>query len=319
MDWNNAPYSSDPSANRQPRYGTNVLQNSAASINQPRDFNLPQQPQPQQPQQSSGYQAYHGSSSLQAASSSAVATPSTSRGDSSTDYMDIDPENYNRKYPQTQPREQNSRQPFLQSEDPSTSISQRYSPLNSLTPQTQFSGQTQSNTLSQQMPSNYQARQSPSRPNYTNLTQSYYNQGGSPRTSAPPAMQSYSHPLQQQTLPQQPPSISRQSSMNTAPQLPPISIQNPGDGNSARYYPASATIQQASFDQGQPSPRASQQITPQMEPAPQFTRVTSASDLQPRVHAQPAFRRANPEEGGFISVCDFFILSDMGSTQLTIH
>lgn len=302
--WNNAPYSSDPSANRQPRYGSNVLQNSASAINQTRDFNPPQQQQqPQhQPQQSSGYQAYHGSSSLQTGSSSAVATPSTSRADSSADYMDIDPENYSRsKYSQNQSRDQGSRQPYLQSEDPST-ISQRYSPLNSLSPQAQYTSGP--STVPQQMPSNYQARQSPSRPNYTNLTQSYYNQStGSPRTSAPPAMQSYSHPLQQQqTIPQQP-NISRQSSMSNATQLPPITIQNPADGNNTRYFPASATIQQASFDQSQSSPRGAQQLAPQMEPAPQFSRVTSANDLQPRVHAQPAFRRANPEEGGFISVC----------------
>jgi len=294
--WNNAPYSSDPSANRQPRYSSNVLQNSASAINQTRDFNLPLQPQqPQhQPQQSSGYQAYHGSSSVQTGPPSAVATPNTSRADSSADYMDIDPENYSRsKYPQSQSREQSSRQPYLQSEDPST-LSQRYSPLNSLSPQAQYTSGP--NTLSQQMPSNYQARQSPSRPNYTNLTQSYYNQStGSPRTSAPPTMQTYNLPHQQA----QPPNISRQSSMSNAPQLPPISIQNTGD---ARYYPPSATIQQASFDQSQPSPRPNQQLTPQMEPVPQFSRVTSANDLQPRVHAQPAYRRANPDDGGFISV-----------------
>ncbi|RPB23524.1 kinase-like protein [Terfezia boudieri ATCC MYA-4762] len=298
--WNNAPYSSDPPANRQPRYGSNVLQNSASTITQTRDFNLPQQPQ-HQPQQSSSYQAYHGSSSVQTGPSSAVATPNTSRADSSADYMDIDSENYSRsKYSQSQSREQGSRQPYLQSEDPST-LSQRYSPLNSLSPQTQYiSG---SNTLSQQMPSNYQARQSPSRPNYTNLTQSYYNQStGSPRTSGPPTMQTYNHPLQpQQAIPQQPPNISRQSSMSNAPQLPPIGVQNSGDGNNSRYFPPSATIQQASFDHGQPSPRPGQQPTPQMEPVPQFSRVTSANDLQPRVHAQPAYRRANPDDGGFIS------------------
>jgi len=299
--WNNAPYSSDPSANRQPRYGSNVLLNSASAINQTRDFNLPQQPQ-HQPQQSSGYQAYHGISSVQTGPSSAVATPTTSRADSSADYMDIDPENYSRsKYSQGQSRDQSSRQPYLQSED-SSALTQRYSPLNSLSPQMQYT--TGPNTLSQQMPSNYQARQSPSRPNYTNLTQSYYNQStGSPRTSAPPTMQTYNHPLQQQqTISQQPPNISRQSSMSNAPQLPPISIQNPGDGNSSRYYPPSATIQQTPFDQGQPSPRPGPPLTPQVEPVPQFSRVTGANDLQPRVHAQPAYRRANPDDGGFISV-----------------
>jgi dual specificity protein kinase YAK1 len=36
-------------------------------------------------------------------------------------------------------------------------------------------------------------------------------------------------------------------------------------------------------------------------PVPEFTKVRSMSDLHPKVNAQPAFRRANPE-GGFISV-----------------
>ena len=297
--WNNAPYSSDPSANRQPRY-SNV---SAAAISQPHDFNPPQQPQQPQhlPQQGSGYQAYHSSTTL-VGSSSAVATPSTSRADSTNDYMDIDPENYTRPI-YTQPQDR-GRQPYLQSEDPP--ISQRYSPLNSsLSPQTQYT--TASSTLSP-MPSNYQARQSPSRSNFTtNIPQSYYNQSsGSPRTSAPAAIQSYNHPLQQPALSQPSPNISRQSSMNNA-QLPPINIQNPVEGNSPRFYPSSATLQQPSFEQGQqPSPRANQQLTAHMEPAPQFTRVSGVSELQPRVHAQPAFRRANPDDGGFISVrCNF--------------
>jgi dual specificity protein kinase YAK1 len=36
-------------------------------------------------------------------------------------------------------------------------------------------------------------------------------------------------------------------------------------------------------------------------PVPKFQKIKSVQELQPRVHAQPAYRRANPE-GGFISV-----------------
>lgn len=34
---------------------------------------------------------------------------------------------------------------------------------------------------------------------------------------------------------------------------------------------------------------------------PKFQKFKSVQELQPRIHAQPAYRRANPE-GGFISV-----------------
>ncbi|KAI5794400.1 kinase-like domain-containing protein [Peziza echinospora] len=301
--WNNSPYSSDPSSNRQPRYSSNVLQSSSGAVNQSRDFNPAQlQQQAQQQQQSSGYQAYHGSSSLQTGTSPAVTTPAAGRAENSSDYMDIDADHY-RKYSQA-PREQSSRQPYLQTEDPST-ISQRYSPLNSHSSQSQYAGgHSQSNSLTQPLSSSYQARQSPSRPNYTNLSQSYYNQSsGSPRTAAPPA-QTYGHQLQQaQQTKQSPSNISRQSSITgTARDLPPINVQNPGDPANARYYPPSATLP-PNYDQGQPSPRAPQPIPQQqhIEPVPQFSRVTSANDLQPRVHSQPAFRRANPDDGGFIS------------------
>lgn len=45
----------------------------------------------------------------------------------------------------------------------------------------------------------------------------------------------------------------------------------------------------------------SAQGPPGRGPVPEFTKIRSTSDLQPKVNAQPAFRRANPE-GGFISV-----------------
>ena len=71
-------------------------------------------------------------------------------------------------------------------------------------------------------------------------------------------------------------------------------------------YPPSATAQlnavfgHESKPSRRPGPPASQG-TPGRGPVPEFSKIRSLSELQPRINAQPAFRRANPE-GGFISV-----------------
>jgi dual specificity protein kinase YAK1 len=84
-------------------------------------------------------------------------------------------------------------------------------------------------------------------------------------------------------------------------QLPPIT---PYSSNN-EGYPASATQQlNAVFGNDPKSPRRpvpQSQGPPGRGPVPEFTKIRSAADLQPKVNAQPAFRRANPE-GGFISV-----------------
>ena len=86
--------------------------------------------------------------------------------------------------------------------------------------------------------------------------------------------------------------------------LPPIQA---GDPLSDQFYPNSATAQlHAVFGREAKSPRhprPSQQApldTPR-GPVPRFQRLERSTDLDPRINAQPAFRRANPE-GGFISV-----------------
>lgn len=58
-----------------------------------------------------------------------------------------------------------------------------------------------------------------------------------------------------------------------------------------------------SFGQGGRSPRSGSlpSQVPGRGPVPKFQKIKSVQELQPRVHVQPAYRRANPE-GGFISV-----------------
>lgn len=201
MDSSWSAFPGDSSANRQQRYPTNVLQPSSSTAQHSRETQQPPQlagvasvsGTAQQPP----YQAYHGASS--AGTLPAVTSPIT-RLDSNSDYnMDVqmqDADQYNRaKY-------QGSRQPYLGSEESSTS--QRYSPMNTSvvgsqqTPYSAAPPPAQQASYSQ-IPA-YQSRQSPSRPNYSSGSQSYYSQTAtaSPRTSAPPSMQSYQHPLQQQ-------------------------------------------------------------------------------------------------------------------------
>jgi dual specificity protein kinase YAK1 len=119
---------------------------------------------------------------------------------------------------------------------------------------------------SQQGQNQYGSRQSPTRPgNYSSPTSYYANR--------------------QQTQ-----------------QLPPIT---PYASNN-EGYPSSAVSQlNAVFGNDPKSPRRpvpqNTQGPPGRGPVPEFTKVRAMSDLQPKVNAQPAFRRANPE-GGFISV-----------------
>jgi dual specificity protein kinase YAK1 len=85
-------------------------------------------------------------------------------------------------------------------------------------------------------------------------------------------------------------------------QLPPIT---PYSSNN-ESYPNSATVQlNAVFGNDSKSPRRPgpqiSQGPPGRGPVPEFSKVRSVADLHPKVNAQPAFRRANPE-GGFISV-----------------
>jgi dual specificity protein kinase YAK1 len=89
-----------------------------------------------------------------------------------------------------------------------------------------------------------------------------------------------------------------------APQLPPIQSNMSPES----FYPQSATAQlNAVYNREARSPRtATNPNPPQLlpiggGPVPKFQTVKNTADLQPKINAQPPFRRANPE-GGFISV-----------------
>lgn len=91
-------------------------------------------------------------------------------------------------------------------------------------------------------------------------------------------------------------------------QLPPIT---PYSANSDSF-PHSATAQlNAVFGNDPKSPRRpgaqSAQGPPGRGPVPEFSKVRPGTELRPKVNAQPAFRRANPE-GGFISVGVFLLI-----------
>ena len=123
-----------------------------------------------------------------------------------------------------------------------------------------------------QQQSQYGSRQSPTRPGTYSSPNSYY--------------------------------VNRQQTQHLPP-ITPFSSSNEG-------YPSSATAQlNAVFGNDPKSPRRPvpqpSQGPPGRGPVPEFAKVRSMADLHPKVNAQPAFRRANPE-GGFISVSELHIV-----------
>lgn len=94
------------------------------------------------------------------------------------------------------------------------------------------------------------------------------------------------------------------ASANRVPRLPPLQA---GDLSPDQYYPSSASSHMgSSFGPGTRSPRSGSlpSQVPGRGPVPKFQKIKSVQELQPRVHTQPAYRRANPE-GGFISVSGY--------------
>jgi dual specificity protein kinase YAK1 len=132
---------------------------------------------------------------------------------------------------------------------------------------------------------------SPSSPYGAAPPQGQYGSQSGPQGQSPTRPGSYSSPNSYYA--------NRQQAQQLAP-ITPFASNNEG-------YPSSATAQlNAVFGNDPKSPRRpapqSAQGPAGRGPVPEFSKVRSMADLQPKVNAQPAFRRANPE-GGFISVC----------------
>ncbi|KAL9600080.1 MAG: hypothetical protein Q9179_003339 [Wetmoreana sp. 5 TL-2023] len=224
-----------------------------------------------------GYESYQTPtvpSHPQSMAGSPAGTPRSRAFSSDGDIAMEDADPYNRmKYPSRPTHSHRASAQYIPHDD--SAAARRYSPMKTVTPSSHHAASPQHPVQvphSQYMSQSSSARQSPTRPHqYTTPSQSYYSTSTSSR---------------------QPPS-----------HLPPIQA---GDAISDQYYPNSATAQlNAVFGREAKSPRhsrLSQQPSGDIPrgPVPRFKRLDQPDDLEPRMNAQPAFRRANPE-GGFIS------------------
>ncbi|EEH35443.2 serine/threonine-protein kinase ppk15 [Paracoccidioides lutzii Pb01] len=193
-----------------------------------------------------------------------------------TDVTMEDADPYNRtKYPTRPTHHHHSSLQLLSSEE--SSAARRYSPMNVITPSVPYN----------------------SSPNTSQNPYTYHPAGSSNNRPSPTRASTFSSPPQ--NYQSQSSGTSRQQS-----RLPAV---QPAEMSSEQYYPQSATSQLgAAFSQdlnlhrGQSQQHMSQQQQQQHKrgPVPRFVKIKSTQELKPRINAQPAFRRANPE-GGFIS------------------
>jgi dual specificity protein kinase YAK1 len=252
----------------------------------------------QTPGTSSKAPSAHPNSKPVSMASSPTATP-RSRDyvtDADTTMEDADP--YNRaKYPSRPTHHSRASSQFLNQAEES-SAARRYSPMNVLSPPMSYPaspGKPQgSYGSSPSVPG--QTRRSPAR--------------GADYASPPQGYQS--PPCKRLLLPMRP--RSGQSVLldltnapacpltaNRPPRLPPLQA---ADLSPDQYYPPSASSHMSpTYGPGSRSPRSGSMPSqvPGRGPVPKFQKIKTVQELQPRVHAQPAYRRANPE-GGFISV-----------------
>jgi dual specificity protein kinase YAK1 len=207
----------------------------------------------------------HGQSSLVSPAATAMKQEHGQDGDVTME--DADP--YNRmKYPQRPQHQHRLSSQYVPQEE--SAAARRYSPMTALPPPSPYAASPQhsSQGFNAYAPQSTSARQSPTRqPAYAPPPQQYYGTGNSKL-----------HPLQ-------------------------LSPMQAGERTPDPYYPNSATVQlNAMFGREVKTPR--QPYIPQhgngKGPIPRFKKLNSPQDIQPRINAQPAFRRANPE-GGFIS------------------
>ena len=164
------------------------------------------------------------------------------------------------------------------SQEPSAAA-QRYSPMEALSPASQYPKGSQFSPAQ---------RQSPTRPN----------------EYAPPQSQQQQQQQQQQNA--------YYSSRQASQQLPPINPYAPAQHDHSYPNSAVSTTMDGSFMDPKSPPRRmnsqSQQMSmPDKTPVPEFRKIRGPQDLRPKTNKQPAHRRANPE-GGFISVCTTCVL-----------
>ncbi|KAG5302241.1 protein kinase [Histoplasma ohiense] len=187
---------------------------------------------------------------------------------------DADP--YNRAKYAAKPSHQRGSSQFLSSEE--STAARRYSPMNVISP-------TQSYTAS---------------PNTSHNPYTFPPAGSSSSRPSPTRANTYSSPPQNYQ--------SSPSASGTSRQQPRLPNLQPAEMGPDQFYPHSAAPQtNPAFGQSV-KPRGQAPLhnilLPQQQhqrgPVPKFVKVKSTQELKPRINAQPAFRRANPE-GGFIS------------------
>ena len=214
------------------------------------------------------YEQYQGglAAHSQSMAASPTATPQMRDGNGDVAMQDAQDPYGSMKYPMRPHHQQHlsaGRATSHHSPPEPSAAAQRYSPMETLSPSSPYgAAPPQGQYGSQTGPQ----RQSPTRPGNYSSPNSYY--------------------------------ANRQQAQQLAP-ITPFASNN-------ESYPSSATAQlNAVFGNDPKSHRRSvpqpAQGPPGRGPVPQFSKVRSIADLQPKVNAQPAFRRANPE-GGFISV-----------------
>ncbi|KAJ5175328.1 Serine/threonine-protein kinase ppk15 [Penicillium canariense] len=198
--------------------------------------------------------------------------------DADTTMEDADP--YNRsKYPSRPNQHTRASSQFLAQAEES-SAARRYSPMNVLSPPMSYPASPGKSQGSYGFPPTTpgQSRRSPAR--------------AADYSSPPQGYQSPPDPIWTNAV--------LAPASNRPPRLPPLQA---ADLSPDQYYPPSASSHMsAPFGPGARSPRSGSlpSQVPGRGPVPKFQKIKSVQELQPRVHTQPAYRRANPE-GGFIS------------------
>lgn len=214
--------------------------------------------------------------------------------DADTAMEDADP--YNRaKYPSRPNHHSRPSSQFLgQAEE--SSAARRYSPMNALSsPTSSYPTSPGKSQPAYGFPPTVhgQSRRSPARaPDYASPPQGYQSP---PCESSPPPYSRFEYPVNTSSYP---------IAANRPPRLPPLQAT---DLSLDQYYPPSTSSHMSpAFGHGTRSPRSGSMPSqvPGRGPVPKFQKIKTVQELQPRVHTQPAYRRANPE-GGFISVSTF--------------